>query len=190
MNTPSGNGKHQIRKNTLLIVFVPSIFISIFATIAFMLGRYGGGFSFIFTYMSYYALINGLLVSLIAFIYWFSSNRISGERNLLIVMITDLRITKFSTIGIISLMNTIWMGFALGASTQLLLEVFKTRFRLLMNNGFNDPNGLIELNQYHKEQLILVLLLVLSVLIIRLISEADILIFRVAQKYLDDQPRK
>lgn len=132
----------------------------------------------------FYAALNGALVSVITFACWATDKSGVGDKSLISIILSDFRITRFSIIGIITFLNSIIIGFLLGASAQLLLAGVATHlfFYHFLNLYGNDWKLIVEsIRQFTFGGS---LILFVFVPVTRITAEFNILIFRVSQKYL------
>jgi hypothetical protein len=133
-----------------------------------------------------YAALNGVLVSAITLACWATDKSGAGDKSLISIILSDFRITRFSVIGIITFLNSAIVGFLLGASAQLLLEGTATHlfFYHFLNLYGNDWKLFVE--GVRQSAFGGSLILFVLVPVTRMTAEFNILVFRVAQKYLSE----
>jgi hypothetical protein len=132
------------------------------------------------------AALNGVLVSAITLACWATDKSGAGDKSLISIILSDFRITRFSVIGIITFLNSAIVGFLLGASAQLLLEGTATHlfFYHFLNLYGNDWKLFVE--GIRQSAFGGSLILFVLVPVTRMTAEFNILVFRVAQKYLSE----
>ena len=124
----------------------------------------------------------GALGAVFALVIRYFNAREEGVGPGILLVFTDLRIKQSSVIGLVSLLNSLFLGALLGASTSFLL------IGVLLPLGHIYPGASEVVPAYVSAQSSLNFLLsgacFFSVFVVRVLAETYILVFRVGQKYL------
>lgn len=133
-----------------------------------------------------FAFINGLIISAISLSCRAQDKIGNGEKSIILTILADYRINRFSAINIITFLNSFMIGFLLGASFYLLLlgvASYPLFYTFQGKYGYEFWSQITIIRQYIFGGSLLLLLLTVP---IRISSEVNILLFRVAQKYLSE----